>query len=108
MPYGEITSFLMPSIFGLVYASAFTSSHVCTSSLWGIQCEDTLSEPQQICPTQMIPGIDGDTMHVNTIVDFGWRGVDQRIFVPSAAAPLEKPKIKKTTLHRDPFGVWVV
>ena len=42
----------------------------------------------------MIPSIDGDTIHVDSIVIFGW-GVDQQIFGQSAAVPPEKTK--KTT-----------
>ena len=41
---------LVPSIVGFAYASAFTLSHTCTSSWYGIPCKDFLFEPQQICP----------------------------------------------------------
>ena len=87
-----MTSFPVYSIFGLAYASAFTSFHVCTWSSWGILCENTLFKSLQICSTHATPGIDGDTMHVDSLVEFWMGGVDQRIFGPSTAAPLEKPK----------------
>ena len=90
--YSKMTSFPVPSIFGLAYASAFTSSHACTWPSWGIQSENTLFEPLQICPTHMMPGIDGDTIHVDSVVDFWMGRVDQRIFGLSTAASLEKPK----------------
>ena len=61
-------------------------------TLQGVPCEDTLFESQQICPTQMSPGIDGDTIHVKSKVDFGQGGVDQRIFGLSVAALPEKQK----------------
>ena len=86
------TSYPVPLLFCLAYASAFTSSHVCTWSLWGIQCENTLLEPPQICPTHMVSGIAGDTIHANSLVDFWMGGVDQRIFGLNTAAPLKKPK----------------
>ena len=38
--------------------------------LQGVQCKITLFEPLQICPTQMSPDIDGDTIHVDSMVDF--------------------------------------
>ena len=41
--------------------------------LWGTQCEDTLFEPPQTCPTQRISGIDGDTFDVDSMEDF-WMG----------------------------------
>ena len=72
-----MTPFPMSLIFGLACASDFTSSKVCTWSPWGIQYENTLLKPPQIC--QLYGGIlDG--------------GVDQRIFDLSTAAPLGKPK----------------
>ena len=38
-----------------------------------LQCEDTLFKLQQIFPTETIPGIDGDTIHVDSVLDF-WVG----------------------------------
>ena len=57
--YSKKTSFPEPLLFGLAYVSAFKSSHACTWSSWGIQCDDTLLRPPQICPTHNIPGIHG-------------------------------------------------
>ena len=39
----------------------------------------------------MIPAIDGDTIHVDSMVDFWMGAVDQRTFGPSTAAPPETP-----------------
>ena len=52
----------------------------------------TPCEPPQICPTQMIPDINWDTIHVDSMVNFWMGGVDYKIFDLSAAAPPEKPK----------------
>ena len=41
---------------------------------------NTLLEPSQVCQTQMIPGIGGDTTDVDSMVDFWMGGVDQLIF----------------------------
>ena len=90
MHYSRMTSFPVHSIFGLAYASAFTSSHTCTWSLWRIQCENTQFEPPQIYPTYMIPGINGDITHVYSVPDFWMGGVDKRIFGPSADTPPKK------------------
>ena len=68
-----ITSFLVTLIFVLASASSFTSCHTCTMSYWGIQCKDTLFKPPQICLTQTIPDINGNTIHVNCMVGF-WIG----------------------------------
>ena len=101
----KITSFPVPLIFGLASASAFTSFHVCTSSSLGIQCKITLCEPWQICPTQISPDIDGDTIHVDSMVDFSM-GVDLKIFGLSAVTPTRETN--KTTLLIGPVGVWAV
>ena len=87
-----MTSFPVPSIYGLACAFAFTLCHACMQFLWGIQCEDTLLEPSQVCQTQMIFGIGRDTIDVDFMVGFWMGGVDQRIFGLSTASPLGKPK----------------
>ena len=46
--YSRITSFPVHSIFGLAYASAFTSSHACTWPSWGIQYENTLLKQYKV------------------------------------------------------------
>ena len=98
-------NYILPSAFDIwvgLYIS-FTSCHACTTFSWGIQCEDTLFKPPQICPTQTIPGIDDDTTDVDSVVDFRMGEVDQRIFGLSAAAQL-----KKYTPHRGLVSVWAV
>ena len=72
----------------------FPAHHVMPEhSFWlGVHCEDTLLDPSQVCQTQMIFDIDGDTISVDFMVDFLDRGVDQRIFGPSTTSPLVKPK----------------
>ena len=82
----------MPSIFGLASASDFTSCHALSFSL-EIQCKITLHEPLHICPMQMSPDIDGDTIHVDSMVEV-WLGVDQKISGLSMAIPPEKPKVQ--------------
>ena len=72
----------------------------------GIQCENTQFKLPQISPTHMIPGINGDTIHVNSVADFWTGGVDQRIFCQSTATSLKEPK--KTISHRGPLGVRAV
>ena len=47
-------------------------SHHFMHAHWGIPCEDTLFQPQQICPTKTVPSSDGDIIHVDSMVDFGW------------------------------------
>ena len=61
----KVISFPVPLIFGLSYASAFTSSHVCTWSLWGIHSENTLLKLPWKYPTHIILGIDGNTIHAD-------------------------------------------
>ena len=63
-----------------------------------VQCEFFLLEPSQICQTQTISGMDGDSIDVVSMVDFWKGGADQRIFGLNPAAPLGKSK--RSAPHR--------
>ena len=66
-------------------------------------CEEytvkTLLKPSQVCQTQMIFAIGGDTTNLDSMVDFWMGGVDKRICGPSTIAPLGKPKDSPQRLH---------
>ena len=72
MYYGKITSPPVPLIFGLACESAFTSCHACAMLLCSIECDLSPFKPPQICLTQTISGIDGDTIDGDSMVDFRW------------------------------------
>ena len=106
--YSKMTSFPVPSIFELSYASAFTSSHACTWSLWGIQCENTLFEPPT---TTNLP---------NTLKSWHWWGCNPCWlcggFLDEGSGPKDiwsehncpTGETKKTSPNRGPVGVWAV
>ena len=74
------------------------SAHVMHAhGLCGEYSVRTLFESLQICPADVTPYIDGDTIHVNYVVNFWMGGMDQRIFHLSAAAPLGEPKRQHLT-----------
>ena len=96
----------MPSICGMVCTPACTLWQA-LQHFWGrVQCEVTLLKPSQICQTQTISGIDGDSIYIVSVVDFWMGGVDQRIFGLSTAAPLGKSK--RSAPHRGFVSVWAV
>ena len=103
---GKITSFPVPSIFGLACAFACTSCHAYTPFIGEVQCEDTLFEPSQVCQTQTIFGIEGDTIDVDFMVVF-WMGLEwTKGYLVQAQLPhLEN---QKTTPCRGPMSVWAV
>ena len=87
--YSKMTSLQVSSIFELAYASAFTSTHACTWSLWGIQCEPLYLNH---CKSAHYTNSWHCWGYMSTLWYILDGGVDQRIFGQSTAAPLEKPK----------------
>ena len=88
MHCSRVTSFQVYSIFVLASVSTFTSSHVYTSSL-RTKCKNTLFEQPHIFQTQLIPDIDGNTIHVNCMLGFWIKGVLKDIWTECSSSTRE-------------------